>query len=151
MAGVLQLVVGLLFWWWALRQWTHRPGEGEDVALPGWLQAVQELGAVRAVGLGFLLGGLNPKNLGLAASAGATIGAAELGASLAMVAVTAFVVLGSTVLFGVVGLYFVAPERARPVLNALRGWLTIHNTAVMLVLFLVLGATLVGDGLRALL
>lgn len=149
--GVLQLTVGALFWWLAVREWRSRPGPGEEPEEPGWLSAVEDLSWWRCCGLGALLAAVNPKNLGLTVAAGSTIGAAGLPAGQTAVAVLAFVLLGSSVMLAVAATGRLAGDRARPLLEALRGWLAANSATVMLILFVVLGASLVGDGLGTLL
>ena len=41
-------------------------------------------------------------------------------------------------------------EKARTPLDGMKGWLAVHNAAVTMVLFLFLGAKLIGDGLPVL-
>ena len=61
-------------------------------------------------------------------------------------AVLVFVLIGScSVAIPVVG-YLVAPQRMQGPLDELRQWLTLHNSAVMSVLLLVLGVVIIGKG-----
>ena len=41
-------------------------------------------------------------------------------------------------------------DHAKVQLDSMKGWLTLHNSAVMMVLFLVLGADLIAKGLAPL-
>ncbi len=62
-------------------------------------------------------------------------------------AVAVFVVIGScSVAIPVVG-YLVAQQRMQEPLDELRQWLTLHNSAVMSVLLLVIGVVIIGKGL----
>jgi hypothetical protein len=61
-----------------------------------------------------------------------------------------FVLLASLSVGAPVALYFALGDRSRNLLDELRAWLTVHNTAIMAVLLLVLGVKLVGDGISAL-
>jgi hypothetical protein len=49
-----------------------------------------------------------------------------------------------------VGMYFVMGERAKDLLDELKGWMGAHNAAIMAVLCLVIGAKLIGDGVTGL-
>ena len=70
-----------------------------------------------------------------------------LSAGDATVTIAVFVVLAaSTVLVPTIG-YAVAQQAMRPRLEELRTWLEAHNAAVMAVLLLVIGASLIGKGL----
>jgi len=142
--GVLLLTVGVL-------QWRKRPAPGESVPLPKWMAAIDHVTAAKAVGLGFLLSAVNPKNLLMCVSAGVTIAAGGLDDDEVVVAVAVFTVLAaSTVLLPVVA-FLVAEERMRHPLDELKGWLQTNNTAVMAVLILVIGVSLFGKGLGGLL
>ena len=59
-------------------------------------------------------------------------------------------VLGSLTIAVPVVFSLVGGERAAHVLDGWRVWLSVHNTAVMAVLFLVFGTVLFSQGLRGL-
>lgn len=148
--GIVKLAVGALFLFLAWRQWSGRPRDGEEPTPPKLLTSLEGCTPVAALGIGLALSVINPKNLGLAGSAGATIGAAELGTGDTVLAVVFLVVVGaSTVAIPVVA-HLAAADKVAPVLRAAQTWLTANNTTVMLVLFLVLGSKLLGEGLQIL-
>jgi threonine/homoserine/homoserine lactone efflux protein len=147
LSSVLKLVFGALLVLMAGRQWQGRPRAGEAGAMPKWMGAIESFTFGRALGLGFLLSGINPKNLLLCLGAGTTIGAAHLPVGEVVVAMVVFTVLASsTVAVPVVG-YLTARERMAAPLERLRAWLTQNNAAVMAVLLLVLGVGLIGKGI----
>jgi threonine/homoserine/homoserine lactone efflux protein len=115
--------------------------------MPKWMGAIESFTFGKALGLGFLLSGVNPKNLLLCLGAGTTIGAAHLPAGQVVVVMVIFTVLASsTVAIPVVG-FLAARERMTRPLDELRGWLTQNNAAVMAVLLVVLGTALIGKGI----
>jgi hypothetical protein len=142
-----KLVLGVLFLALAARQWRSRPTPGVRPEMPSWMGGVDELTPVKALGLGILLAGFNPKNLFL--TLGAATGLAQLGASAtdAVVSLIVFVVVGSVTIAGPVLYYLLGGEDARTVLDDLKEWLGVHNPAVMTVLFVVFGVDLVGKAL----
>jgi threonine/homoserine/homoserine lactone efflux protein len=145
--GVIQLVLGILLLLLALRQWRGRPKAGAEPTLPKWMQAIDTITFPKALGLGFLLSAVNPKNLLLAASAGVTIGSAGLDAGSTVVVIAIFTLIAaSTVLVPVVG-YLIAAEKLRGPLDALRGWLAKENAVIMAVLLLVIGVAIIGKGI----
>jgi threonine/homoserine/homoserine lactone efflux protein len=145
--GVIQLVLGALLLLLAVRQWRGRPKAGEEPAMPKWMQAIDTITFPKALGLGFLLAAVNPKNLLLAASAGVTIGAAGLDAGSIVVVIAVFTLIAaSTVLVPVVG-YLLAADKLRGPLDALRGWLAKENAVIMAVLLLVIGVAIIGKGI----
>ena len=145
--GVIQLVLGVLLLLLALSQWRKRPREGQDPAMPKWMQAIDRVSFPVASGLGFLLSAVNPKNLLMAAGAGVDIGAAELSVGSIVVVIAIFTVLAaSTVLVPVIG-YLLAADRLRSALDALRVWLTKENAVIMAILLLVIGVSMIGKGI----
>ena len=135
--GVLLLVVGV-------KQWRGRNGGHET---PKWMQAIDEMTAVKGLGLGFALAAINPKNLLMCIAAGVSIGSASLATSGVIASVLVFTIIASsTVAIPVVG-YVVAADRLREPLAKLKVWLQDNNTTVMSVLILVVGVVLIGKGI----
>ncbi|PJI52618.1 hypothetical protein CTI14_39490 [Methylobacterium radiotolerans] len=56
------------------RSVAQAPQAGQPAALPSWMKAIDTMSFGTALGLGFLLSAVNPKNLLLAAGAGVDIG-----------------------------------------------------------------------------
>ena len=138
---------GVLFLLLGVRTWRHRPAPGAQHELPKWMAGIDALKPGKALGLGLLLAGVSPKNLMLAAAAGA--GLAELGLSTgdAVGSLIVFVCIGSITIGAPVLYYLFGGAGAKARLVALKDWLAMHNDAVMVVLFLVLGSKLIADGL----
>ncbi len=148
-AGVIKIVLGALLLLLAVRQWRSRPEPGETAALPKWMSAIDSMTFGKALGLGFLLSAVNPKNLLMAASAGVAIGAARLPVAQIVLVVIIFTVIACcTVLVPVVG-YLLAADRMAALLQSLREWLGAHNAAIMAVLLLVIGVSVIGKGLAS--
>lgn len=150
-AGIVQLVLGALLVLLAVRKWQGRPAPGEPAPTPAWMRAVEGFTAARATALGAFFSGLNPKNTALALSAGATIGAAGLGAGNAVLVGGIFCAVASAGVAAPLIVYLVRGSEAETMLQSWKDWLVEHNGAVMAVLFAVLGAKLLGAGLGALL
>jgi hypothetical protein len=74
----IKVLIGVLFLVTALPQWRKRPRAGFGPEMPKWMAAIDRFTAVRSLGLGALLSGVNPKNLALTFSASATIAQAGL-------------------------------------------------------------------------
>ena len=75
-AGVIKIILGALLLFLAIKQWRARPAEGEQASMPKWMSAIDSMSAGKALGLGFLLAAVNPKNLLMAISAGVIVGGA---------------------------------------------------------------------------
>ena len=146
-AGVIKLLLGALMLVVAVKQWRGRPHGDEEPTLPGWMAAIDQMTAVKGLGLGFLLSAVNPKNLLMAAGAGVTIGSAQLATGPTVVVGIVFTVIAAaSVAVPVIG-YLVAAKAMAGPLESLRVWLAHNNATVMAVLLLVIGVTLIGKGL----
>ena len=109
------------------------------------------MGGGSTFGLALLLTMLNPKNLVLAAAAGAETDAAQLDTGQTILALGVFTVVGSiTIAIPVIG-YLIAGDRIQPALDNTKDWMIQNNKAVMSVLFLVFGVILVGNAISILL
>lgn len=146
-SSVIKLVLGVLLLAVGVRQWRGRTGEH---ATPKWMAAIDDLTAVKSLGLAFALAAINPKNLLMCAAAGVTIGGASLSAEQQIGSIAVFTVIAaSTVAIPVIG-YLVAAQRLRAPLDALKQWLQTNNATVMAVLILVIGVVLIGKGIGGL-
>ena len=138
--GVLLMLVGI-------RQWRGRGGQHDA---PKWMAAIDDFTFPKALGLGFLLSGVNPKNLIIAAGAGLIIGSSAVGVGGDAAAIALFTVIASSTVAIPVLAHLVAAERMTRPLESLRKWLQDNNATVMATMILVIGAVLVGKGVGGL-
>ena len=138
--GALLLMVGL-------RQWRGRHGGHGP---PKWMAAIDRMGFGQALGLGFALAAINPKNLLMAVAAGVAIGSGGLGVGGDVVAIVIFTVIAASTVAVPVIAYAVAKERMREPLAKAKAWLEENNATVMAVLILVIGVVLIGKGIGGL-
>jgi threonine/homoserine/homoserine lactone efflux protein len=145
-----KIAIGVFFLLVAGRQWSSRPEPGAEPQMPKWMAGVDSFSPGKAFVLGLLLAGVNPKNLLLSVGAAASL--AQIGPTTtdAVVALIVFVLVGSLTIAGPVVYYLLGGERAKVQLNSTKGWLAVHNAAVMTVLFLFFGIKLIADGLPVL-
>jgi hypothetical protein len=146
-ASWTKIVLGLLLLLAAARQWRGRDGQHST---PGWMSAIDTITPVKALGLGFLLAAVNPKNLLMAVAAGVAIGSAGLAVSGEVVAIAVFTVIAASTVAVPVIAYLLAADRMQAPLTSLKAWLQGNNTVVMSVLLLVLGVVLIGKGIGGL-
>jgi len=78
LASWIKFLLGVLLLLAGVKQWRSRPEPGADVEMPGWMQRIDSLKPGAALGLGFLLSAVNPKNLLLIVGAAVTIAQASL-------------------------------------------------------------------------
>jgi threonine/homoserine/homoserine lactone efflux protein len=148
--SVLKLVLGALLLVVAARQWRGRPRGDEPGELPKWMAAIDGFAAAKAFGMGALLATVNPKNGLMTVAAGAAIAQTGIAAGEQAVALAVFIVLGTLGVAAPVAVYFLLGERAAKILDELKTWMSSNNAAIMAVLFLVIGAKLIGDGITGL-
>jgi hypothetical protein len=142
-----KLVFGLLFLVMAAQQWGKRPRKGEAPTMPKWMQSVDAFTPAKSLVLGAALSGANPKNLALTLAAAASIAQAGLDGGQSAAAVAVFVVLGSVTVAGPVLFFLLASSQAAGPLGAVKEFMSDHNAVIMMVVLLVLGAKLVGNGI----
>ena len=143
----LQVVLGLAFLALAVRQFRSRPAAGEAPTTPKLFDAVDSMGGAKAFLLGAAGCAANPKNLPLAISAGTTVAVTGAAGGTAAVALVAFVLVASATVIMPVVVYFALGERSVRLLDGWKAWLVANNATIMTVLFTVLGANLLADGL----
>src|SRR5215218_8306871 len=94
--GVLKLVLGVLLLLVGVRGWRGRPRRGEhEASLPTWMQTIDSFGAPKALAMGLLLSGVNPKNLLLTVGAAAAIAQTGIGTGEQAVALAVFILVGT--------------------------------------------------------
>lgn len=142
-----EVVLGLALLLLGVKQWRARGGIPRT---PSWMAAIDRFTAAKALGLGFVLSAINPKNLLMAVAAGVAIGSAGLDLGQIVVAISVFTVIAGCTVAAPVIAYAVAKDRLRAPLDSAKAWLQANNTTVMCVLFLVLGAVVLGKGIGAL-
>ena len=117
--------------------------------MPAWMSMIDAFTPAKALGFGFLLSALNPKNLTLAAAAGIVVDDAVAAGGSAPALIIVFTIIASLSIAVPVLYTLVGGEGAKRTLEGWRTWLAANNAAVMAVLFVVIGAKLVGTGLDA--
>jgi threonine/homoserine/homoserine lactone efflux protein len=111
------------------------------------MAAIDSMTAGKALGLGFVLAAVNPKNLLLAISAGIAVGAADLTVGEMVVVIAVFTLIAASTVLVPVLAYLTASQRMGAPLGRLRGWLVHNNATIMAVVLLVLGTSVIGKGI----
>lgn len=127
----------------AVHKWLTR---STSTRTPGWMQTLQEATPRSAFLLALLLSLANPKILLLAAAAGVDIGGSDSPLRQQTIAVIVFAAIASISVAAPVLAYTIAGARVLGPLSRAKDWLLRNNTAVMVVVFLVLGALLIYNG-----
>jgi hypothetical protein len=145
--SIVRLVLGLLLLAWAFRQYRRRPRGDATPKLPGWMNRLDRFDVRRSAALGFGLSAINPKNLILTASAAGAIAQTGISAGDQALALGIFVVVGSVGVAVPVGIYFALGLRGAHILDALRTWMAREHSTIMIVLYVLIGAKLIGDAI----
>lgn len=146
----VKIVLGAALLLVAVRQFRGRPKDGDEAALPKWMASIDSMKPLTVLGLAALLSGVNPKNLLLAVSAGASIAQTGISGADQAIAYAVFALIGTIGVGTPVVIYFALGERSETMLAALKDWMGRHNAVIMSVLCLVIGAKLIGDAIGAL-
>jgi threonine/homoserine/homoserine lactone efflux protein len=145
--SVVKLLFGLVLLVVAFRQFRERPRGDAPAKLPGFMKSIDRFAPRRSAALGFGLGAVNPKNLVLTLSAAGAIAQTGISAGDQAVALTIFVIVGTLGPGVPVGIYFALGERGAHILDALRAWMARENATIMLVLYVLIAAKLIGDAI----
>jgi hypothetical protein len=146
-ASTFKVVLGIVLILGALRRWRGRPAPGAEVEIPAWMATIDSFTPVKALGLGALFSGVNPKCLIFGAAAAATVAQANLSSSDTVITLAVFIVLSSLTIAIPIVYYLLGGENAKATLESWKAWLSANNAAVMAVLFLVFGVVLLSQGL----
>ena len=136
--GFLLILLGV--WQWATRR--------EKASSPAWMQAISDATPARALRLGLLLSGANPKVLLLTAAGGLEIDATGLSRTGAVVTIALFAAVAASTVSIPLVLHAVMGERILGPLTRAKDWLGLHNAAVMAVVITVIGVILTVKGFR---
>ena len=150
LSAIVHLLLAVLFFFLAYRNGTKRPKPGEQSEMPKWMSGIDSMTPGKALGLGVVLSGVNPKNLALAVSAGVVIASAGLNSAQTIMVLVIFIVLGSITVAAPVIVALVLGDKAAPTLNSWKASLIQNNATIMMVLFIVFGSVMLGKGLGAL-
>jgi threonine/homoserine/homoserine lactone efflux protein len=149
-SGVIKILIGAVFILLGIKQWRSRPKPGEQAKTPGWMSAIDDFTTAKAFGVGLVLSAVNPKNLGLTIAAAASIGSAGLSSGEEIVVLVVFVLIASVGVAAPVVMNLILGSKAEHTLNEMKEWLVANNATVMAVLFVVLGAKVLGGGISIL-
>lgn len=83
---------------------------------------------------GAILSGLNPKNLALTVAAATAIAQTSISTQEAG-ALAIFILIGSLTILAPLVIYFAMGTKATKILDGLKGFMAVHNSAIMTVFF----------------
>ena len=146
----LKIALGLLLLAVGVREFRARPADGDQAALPKWMQTIDTAKPRAAFGLAAVLAGANPKNLLLAVSAAASIAQTGISGGQQAIAYAVFALIGTVGVGAPVAIFVAMGSRSEKLLASLKEWMGQHNAVIMAVLCLVIGFKLIGDAITGL-
>ena len=146
----LKTLLGALLLIAAVRKWRQRVPSGQEPTPPKWMSGLQDSAPGKAAVLGFLLGGINPKNLMLTLGASATLGAAGLSSSELWITGIAYVIVASVTVLVPMGIYVLMRSKADALLANLGEWMKSNSDAITIVVLVIFGVKLLLGGLAGL-
>jgi Sap, sulfolipid-1-addressing protein len=99
------------------------------------------------LGGGVVLGGVRPKSLLLAVGGAAAIAQTGIASSQQAIAYAVFAVIATIGVGAPVVIYFAMGTRSVKLLGRLKGWMRRNNAMILTIVLLVIGVTLIGDGI----
>jgi hypothetical protein len=145
LSASVQLLLAVLFFFLAYRNWSKRPKRGEQAEMPKWMSGIDSMTPGKALGPGVALSGVNPK-ISPAVSAGVAIASAGLNSDADDRGPGHLHVLGASRCRA-------RHRQSRPGRQGRahaqqpEGLADPNNAAVMMVLFVVFGFVMLGKGL----
>ena len=148
LSGMLRIVMGAALLFLSVHQWRQRPGPDKPVEVPKILAHLDQVNVVKSLITGFLLSGLNPKNLILSAAGAAVIDASRLNPGEQIISLLLFTAIASLTVAIPIAIYFLARHSAETLFSDWKDWLIKNNVTIIIVLLLVFGTLLIGRGMR---
>jgi Sap, sulfolipid-1-addressing protein len=146
----VMIVLGVLLLVDAVRRVRRRTGGGEEPPLPAWMGAIDRLKPAGVLAGGVVLGGVRPKSFLLAVGGAAAIAQTGIAGGQQAIAYAVFAVIATIGVAAPVVIYFAMGTRSAELLGRLRGWMRRNNAVILAVVLLVIGVTLIGDGIGGL-
>ena len=146
----LQLALGLLLFFAALRLWLTRPKGDIEPPAPKWLATFGEARPAQALMLGAALCAANPKILALVLAGMTSLGYLPLSPGQIAAVAAVFVLLCSLPIIALALAHAVGGERTDRPIQALKRFLLRNNNVILMVVFALLGVDVLGKGISGL-
>lgn len=147
--STLLLVVGILLLIAAFRKW--RKEADPDDPPPKWMQSIDQIQPLKALGLGAVMVAIEPKLWVLTLSALGVISAAELGLGSGITAYASYILLTQILLMLAILISAIAPQGSHAMLQRAINWLTTYNRPLSITVALIFGLYFSWNGLQGLL
>ncbi len=146
--GVVQLVFGFLFLYISSTEFRRLRDPMARGQMPSWMAKLESLSSPKAFAAAFVFFTVNPKGIILVATAGAEVARFELGPVETTVTLVIFTLLAGSAMIAPT-LMMVLGKGSEGALLSLKSFLVEYNSIILLVLFLILGVLMIGNGISA--
>ena len=146
----LEILLGTLLLVAAVRPFQIPRRGADQVLVPRWMGAINNLTPGAALAAGALLAVANPKNLLLAVVGAATIAATPMGGNHQAIAYLIFVVIATIGVGAPVTIYVLMGQQSQQLLARLKDWVARHSTLITRILCLVVSGIFIGDAVAEL-
>jgi len=146
----LQVALGLLLFWAALRLWKARPRDDAEPKTPKWLASFGEAGPARALALGATMCLANPKIIALVLAGMTSLGYLPLSTCQLVTIAIVFVLISSSPVIALAIAHAVGGDATRARIQGLKTFMLRNNNVIVMVVFAVLGVSILGKGIAGL-
>lgn len=143
----ISLALGLLLIWFAFKNWHKRPRPGQTATAPRWVSSLDSASGIKTFLLGAGLSLLNAKNIPLAIATITSVVQLNAPVWANLIAVVLFAALGTLGVLVPLGAAVAGGTAASEKLQEAKGYLVQHNSIILALVFLLLGAETVGKAL----
>lgn len=148
--SLAKIALGLILLYMALKQWQARPEKGEIAEVPGWMKALDQFTPGKSFTTGVFLAVVNAKNIPILLAVAIVIAQSGLGLVSNMIVAILFSLVSISLLIIPLIFYLIAGQKAVDALEGFKDWLIQNNNTIMFILFLIIGAKILGGGIAGL-
>lgn len=138
---IIDIALGILLVFFAIKQWKGRPKKGQSATMPKWMSAVVSFSPVKAFAVGFLLATVNFKNTPVGIAVGTTL--SHLSSSGQLTGFIVYLLLASSTILLPTLAFLAFGKSLQGTISSLKTWLINNNATIMFVLFLIIGVMLI--------
>ncbi|MCY1158302.1 MAG: hypothetical protein MOP51_1326 [Citricoccus sp.] len=145
--GITEIVIGAAIMTLAAITWRQAPPAAARE--PSWRRAVSSLGPWASFGFACALN-LRPKAVLLAAATGLVIRADDVNIAQGAIVIGVYTIISATTVAGPVIATLMAPDKTKGWLLSAQHWLNENSPVVAVVVMLIIGVALIGNGITRL-
>lgn len=145
---VLRISLGVALMVWAVVKVARQRHTPKDRSEPAWMVALGGASPAQAARIGVVLSAANVKELAFGVGAGLTIATGELEGAAAVAAAVVYSLLACLLSVVAAVAFWFFEDRVSLALDRTRVWLARKSTFLIALVLLVIGAVLVGEGVR---